>query len=81
MSLSVKSSLAEAMESKGTSRRPLVVAMRMVSPEMPSMMPETCLAPSIGSSKRTRASWPAQSAKSDLRVSGRSMPGELTSSR
>src|SRR4029453_16869611 len=48
MSLSVKSSLAEAMELNGTWRMPLVVETRIVSPEMPSMIPDTCLAPSLG---------------------------------
>ena len=41
MSLSVSNSLAEAMLANLTSRSPLGVVMRMVSPSMPSMIPLT----------------------------------------
>ena len=75
ISLSVKMSLADAMLAKSTSRSPLGVATRIVSPSIPSMIPETCLAVSTGSTNLIRASCPAQSPKSERRVSGRSMPG------
>ena len=83
MSLSVSTSFASSTPLKGT--RAIVPlfcwAMTIVSPSTPESSPLNCFCPSIGASSTIRASCPAQSAKSLSRVSGRSMPGEETSSR
>src|SRR3546814_8393097 len=52
----------------------------MTSPSTPFSVPVNCLRPSCGSTRLIRASCPVQSAKSERRVSGRSIPGELTRS-
>ena len=81
ISASVSTSLARRMASAAARprcRRPAAAGPRLSS--APSTMPENRLRPSIGATVSARARWPAKRFQSLARVSGRSMPAELTSS-
>src|SRR4030095_13340185 len=65
----------------GIVRAPLSVSSNTLSPSTPRRVPFKRRAPSVNSCRLTCASSPAKRAKSASFLSGRSRPGELTSSR
>src|ERR1051326_4973115 len=82
MSLSVSTSLASAMLRKGNFSRSPSTSIATSLPSSPISIPLKRRRPlASGAISSSLASWPAQRAKSVSRVSGRSMPGEDTSSR
>ncbi|EAT08299.1 hypothetical protein SKA58_13223 [Sphingomonas sp. SKA58] len=82
ISASVSSSLASSTSAKGIRTSPDLASVKSISsPSTPLTTPRKLLRPDTISLAPIFASWPAHSWKSCRRVSGRSMPGELTSRR
>lgn len=82
MSASVSISLASPTSAKGMATSPALLSWNWTSsPSTPFRMPRKLLRPATVSLVAIFASCPAHSMKSWRRVSGRSIPGELTSSR